>query len=138
VARRRSLRGVKITGQWWTKRRGRPDGKKCEIRAPNIRRGFRAVGIRDVKTCVTDICNSHWFDKATMRFFKSRVDDTAWADGKGGAYFVSSEKGPHGPRAYSVRHYDPRSCSIDTVGEFMGHRTKRQAVAAAKKAAGQR
>ena len=132
------LRGTKVTGEWWTKRRGRIDGKKCEIRATGIRRGFRAVDISDVKYCATEICKSHWFDADSMRFFKSRVSSAAYADGKGGAYFVSGERGPSGPRAYSVRHYDPQRCGIETIGEFQGYRTKRQAENAAKDLAGEK
>lgn len=92
--------------------------------------GFARVNLSDVKQCAR-ACSSHWFDADTLRFFKSRVDDTAYVDGKGGAYFVSSERydSSH-PRLYSVNHY--AKCSIDTVGQFQGYKTKLAATKAIK------
>lgn len=62
---------------------------------------------------------SHWFDPDTMRYFRCRVLEEVY-QGPGGIYFVTSEKGPHGPRAYSVRQFTVNKPSIDTVGEFNG------------------
>jgi hypothetical protein len=57
----------------------------------------------------------HWFDKETMRFFKSRVGIIR---SKGDDYyFVSSEQPPHGKRMFSVRHMDIGG-DIKTIGEF--------------------
>lgn len=42
---------------------------------------------------------SHFFDPGTMRFFRSRVGDKTYM----GRYFITSEKGPHGGRRYTVR-----------------------------------
>ncbi len=57
----------------------------------------------------------HWFDPETMRFFKSRIGIIR---SKGDDYyFVSSEKPPHGNRAFSVRHMDIKG-DIKTIGEF--------------------
>jgi len=69
----------------------------------------------------------HWFSPATKRFFRSRVSD--WAHtGPGGVFFVSSEKPPHGPRHYSVRHYqDPSPGGIKTAGKFGAHATSAEA-----------
>jgi hypothetical protein len=55
-----------------------------------------------------------------MRFFASRVGDDAYTDGRGGAYFVSSEQDRHSnrPRLYTIRYYDPARCSIETIGKF--------------------
>lgn len=59
--------------------------------------------------------HGHWFDPETMRFFKSRVGIIR---SKGDDYyFVSSEKPPHGPRMFSVRHMDIGG-DINTIGEF--------------------
>jgi hypothetical protein len=52
-----------------------------------------------------------------------------------GRYFVTSEKGPHGPRTYTVREAQEDG-SIETVGEFMGHSTSVQAQNAARHEAG--
>jgi hypothetical protein len=60
---------------------------------------------------------SHWWDRGTMRFFRTRVSEQVY-QGEGGIYFVTSEKGPSGKRRYSVRKYDPATKDIDTVGEF--------------------
>lgn len=117
--KRRTLRGIDAKHPVST-------SKSCKI---TTNPGFVRVNINDVEQCA-NLCSSHWFDKASMKFFGSRVDHIAYADGKGGAYFVSSEKRPRSddPRAYSVRHYS--KCAVNTVGEFQGHKTKAQAVRA--------
>jgi hypothetical protein len=59
--------------------------------------------------------NGHFFDADSMRFFKSRIGIVR---SKGDDYyFVTSERPPHGPRQFSVRHMDING-SINTVGEF--------------------
>lgn len=81
---------------------------------------------------------NYWFEPDTMRFFSSRVHSTIYIpnDGAGVAYFVTSEKPPHARRAYSVRRANVDG-SIDTVGEFCGYRTGRQAHAEAARIAEQ-
>jgi len=60
----------------------------------------------------------YWFSPETMRFFRSRVSDRQHWNRKLDRYvFVSSEKPPHGPRAYTVRVMDRRG-EIHTVGPF--------------------
>jgi len=75
----------------------------------------------------------HWFDVDTMKFFSSRVAQTATVkDGK--AYFVSSEQyDRRSPRLYSVRVCDMATGEIDTVGEFQEYETSSQARAAITK-----
>ncbi len=135
MARRKSFRGTKITGNWWDKHEHRSDGKRCEVTG-NAGLGPKGqrVDIRDIKECAT-ICKSHFFDRDTMRFFNSRVGETAYLDGRGGAYFTTSEKGPDGRRGYSVRHYDPERCGVDTVGKFQGYHSMGAAQTAAKRMA---
>jgi hypothetical protein len=91
-----------------------------------------------VKECA-ERCGSHWFEPGTMRFFKSRVGNQAFTDGRGGAYFVSSEqhsyRGQSDPRRYTVRYYDPGSCSIETIGKFQQYKTGAQATKVARKIA---
>jgi hypothetical protein len=123
---RKSLRGTKITVNWWDKQPDDREGKNCEITKPG--------SMRDVKECA-QVCGSHFFEKATMKFFSSRVGDYAYADGKGGAYFTTSEKGPYGPRAYTVRRYDPKRCGVETVGKFQGYDSSEKARAEAKRLA---
>ncbi len=73
-----------------------------------------------------DKAGRHWFETDTMEFFKSRLE----SDLIDGRYFISSEHGPYGPRAFSVRMAD-EDAHIQTVGEFMGYKTLTSAVLAA-------
>jgi hypothetical protein len=84
--------------------------------------------IHDVKVA-NDLIDNHFFDPATMRFFNSRVE-TDLIDGR---FFVTSEKGPNGIRAFTVREAKPDG-SIDTVGEFQEHATLKSAVLVAVQA----
>lgn len=59
----------------------------------------------------------HWFDPGAMRFFRTRLAQSAYV-GPGGIFFVSSECPPDGTRGYSVRQFDPLRGAIDTVGDF--------------------
>lgn len=67
----------------------------------------------------------HFFDAASMRFFRSRLPQFAYS-GPGGIYFVTSEQfvsGSHRkPRAYTVRKLTPHTGeqrgSIDNSSEF--------------------
>lgn len=60
---------------------------------------------------------SHWWDRGSMRSFGTRASQKVY-QGEGGIYFVTSEQPPHGPRAYSVRQYDPASKQINTIGSL--------------------
>lgn len=60
---------------------------------------------------------SHWWDRDSMRFFRTRVGEQVY-QGPGGIYFVTSERNHIDPRKYSVRQYHPASKDIDTVGDF--------------------
>lgn len=68
---------------------------------------------------------NHWFEPSSMRFFKTKIESRLIA----GHRFVTSEKGPDGVRRYSVRDAKPDG-TIDTIGEFQAHATKRKAMAA--------
>lgn len=62
-----------------------------------------------------------WFDRSSMRFFGTKFHGPMRA----GGLFITSEKGPRDdePRAFTVRRYDFEGHSVETVGEFMGHKT---------------
>lgn len=76
---------------------------------------------------------AYWFSPDTMRFFRSRLDRTAYV-GTGGCYFVTSEQfNDSAPRLYTVRVW--RGKKIDTVGEFQEYATLTAAREAAKAAA---
>ena len=77
----------------------------------------------------------YFFERATMRFFKSRVARSCYATKDGGAYFVTSEQFDHTtPRLYTVRYAKPDG-DIDTVGEFQAYRTVNEARITARKLA---
>lgn len=59
----------------------------------------------------------HFFEPATLRFFKGRVSSHTAEGRDGRTYFVTSEQGPNMPRRYTVR-VAHKSGSVDTVGEF--------------------
>jgi hypothetical protein len=77
--------------------------------------------MEDVIRANTEI-GEHWFEPATMRFFKTRIESRLIA----GHRFITSEKGPDEVRRYTIRDARPDG-SIDTVGEFQGYRTLAQA-----------
>ena len=93
---------------------------------------------------------SHFFDRDTMRYFRSRVDSYTMA-GKDGWYFVTSEQhqvpptsygsGRTYPRLYTVRclrleNYDGTpGIELYELGEFQAFKTLNRARKAAKYAA---
>ena len=87
--------------------------------------------VRDIQEAC-ERAGSHWFDKDTMRFFRTRI----CGEGRvyGGRYFVTSERSWTGPRLYSVRQASEEG-SISTVGEFQGYKTAKAAISAAKRLA---
>lgn len=78
----------------------------------------------------------HFFDRATLRFFRSRVGMTLHS-GPGGEFFVTSEqfddgRGYRAPRLYTVRQAMPDG-RVRTVGEFQQYASNSGATAAAKR-----
>lgn len=74
----------------------------------------------------------YFFERATMRFFQSRIESTLY----GGRYFITSEQCPgvgHA-RLYSVREALPDG-EIGTVGEFQQYRHIEDAREAARRLA---
>jgi hypothetical protein len=53
---------------------------------------------------------SHWFDAATMRFFKSRVMPRVWNTPAGPAFISSEQFDEDSPRLYTIRvvNFSPR------------------------------
>lgn len=72
-----------------------------------------------------DQAGGHWFDDDTIQFFKTKFE----SDLIGGRYFITSERGPHFPRAYSIRMAD-EDAVIQTIGDFMEHKTLKDAMTA--------
>lgn len=75
----------------------------------------------------------HWFDRDTLRFFKSKLPAVAY-EHDGGVFFITRETDPNGKTAYSVREqmHDGR---IETVYEFHSFATRATALAALKEVA---
>ena len=76
----------------------------------------------DYIKCANKTRGYHFFDAATMRFFRSRVSDTVY-QGPGGIYFVTSEQfvsssGDKACRSYTIRQFNPETGDIKTAGEF--------------------
>lgn len=89
---------------------------------------FACVSIETVKQEYGSGPGRHWFDRDTMRFFKTRLPELAYlSDDQRRAYFVTSEQGPHGPRAYTVRWFDRDVRDVNTHGDFNAM-TKSQAM----------
>ena len=74
----------------------------------------------------------YWFTPGTTAFFKTQYHVVA--QGPGGVFFVTSEQPPRGPRRWSLRQWDPQTCTVSTVGEFMRYRTLGAAEDAAEEA----
>jgi hypothetical protein len=81
-----------------------------DVRRHNCRQGF------------------HFFDADTLSFFSSRIGGRLY----GGRYFVTSEQGPNGIRAYTIRYANDDG-TITTVGDFQSHDTRSQAIAAVRR-----
>ena len=72
----------------------------------------------------------HWFDRSTIRCFSSKVLDWDIISG----HFISSERGPNGIRAYTLRKADFTSGEVRTIGEFQAYGTIGRARTAFKNA----
>lgn len=85
--------------------------------------------VHDLARLYNETGSGHWFDESSMRFFKSRLTSNFRRLDDKNALFVTTEKGPNGIRAASIRHakiVDARrkdgdrvsNVRIETVGEF--------------------
>lgn len=73
--------------------------------------------IADIKAA-SYAAGSHWFDKSSMRFFRSRIVPKVYS-GPGGIYFVSSEtSGSENGRRFTVRQFDPLTADVSSFGPF--------------------
>lgn len=83
----------------------------------------------------------HWFDRSTMRFFRSRLPQGGYmTTDERLVYFVSSEQfeGSNGDRAerrYSIRVLKVADHAIDTIGDFQAYASRSGADAAARRLA---
>jgi len=73
--------------------------------------------------------DGHWFDRGTMRFFKTKLPRNAY-EGSAGYLFVTRETNPNDESRYSVRQMDPETGDVETCGEFHKYRTREAAMVA--------
>lgn len=119
------------TGQYWPTEYRKAAASVLETycsawRAAEARekpKTFVYVTLDDVEAANRSIGN-HWFDRDTMRFFKTKIESRLIA----GHRFVTSERGPDERRRYTVRDARPDG-TIDTIGEFQGYATRKAAMA---------
>lgn len=71
---------------------------------------------------------SHFFDKETMRWWKTRVSECVF-QGHQGVFFVTSDKPGGNSRSYTVRRFDPEKCTIEAASKFGAFATLKQAKA---------
>ena len=96
-------------------------------------RTYVSVSISDIRAHYGSGAGRHWFDRGTMRFFKTKLPRVAYANNtREVAFFVTRETGPEMPSRYSVRKYDFRTRNIETVGDFNSWVSREDATANAK------
>ena len=66
--------------------------------------------------------NGHWFDKDTLRFFKSRFFGYGYSKNND-IFFISSEKCLDNSRLYTIRRLNRNKGNISNVGEFQAYTT---------------
>ena len=110
-----------------------PDATKPEIINAIIQVADEQKQYTSINQIISEAekAGSHFFSKATLRFFSSRILPTIY----GGCYFITSERDNYrdsNPRFYTIRKYEG-GLRVETVGEFCQYKTKAQAVAAVNK-----
>ena len=101
--------------------------------------------VDDIRAVMTG-AGSHWWDCATFRSFRCRVDEgqTLHTMPDGRVAFISSEQfegsdGRRDPRRYTVRLFDPakwHDANLNNLGGFQAYATLRAARLAILKAGG--
>jgi hypothetical protein len=109
------------TGQYWPTEYRKAAAvvleRYVEAIRPKTISGRIPASISELKD-LASAAGSHFFDRGSMKFFRSRIVPIIYA-GLGGVYFVTSEQfDDHSTRRYTVRRYDPATADIRMVGEF--------------------
>jgi hypothetical protein len=96
---------------------------------------MKTISIADIKAIYNPGEGRHWFDRSTMRFFRTKLPRVGYQADNGDIYFVTSEQfvGSHSidPRRYTVRKLIGQG-DIQTIGEFNTIPTIGEATQAAK------
>lgn len=88
-----------------------------------------AYSTEELKNQYISTSSGHWFDKGTMKFFRSRLTTNYRRLNDTTALFITTERGPFGPRKANLRkaelvkyiREDNRICykiKIDTISPF--------------------
>lgn len=77
---------------------------------------FNTLG--EIKTAMTNT-GSHWWDKAALRFFSSRVSESVYPTPYG-TFFVTSERDYPLPRRYTVRFIAATEVQTTVTYEHLG------------------
>ena len=92
---------------------------------------MKTISINQIK-CLNKAKGLFFFSPDTIRFFHSRVGQTAYVIG-GVAYFITSEQREcDTPRKYTIRKANLETGNTGTVGEFQAYGTNAQAMSALK------
>lgn len=99
---------------------------------------FKTIDFSTIKARYNPGIGRHFFDRDTLRFFRSKLPRVGY-EGQGGVYFVTSEQFVGSNRVASPRKYTVRKLEgegrIETVGKF-NEMERAEAVALAKHYAG--
>ena len=112
-----------VTGQYWPTEYRIAAATVLELYCHAVRPKFTPAPDAQFFT-ISDIreasirAGSHWFDRSTLRFFRSRMLPEVY-NGPGGIFFISSEQySDETARLYTVRQFHPKDADITTVGDF--------------------
>ena len=110
------------TGQYWPTEYRKAAAASLEryvdaVRPKHTPEGRIPASISELKT-MHKAAGGHFFDRDSMRCFRSRVVPRIF-NGPGGVYFVTSEAdSDDSERLFTVRIFDPKEGDVNTFGEF--------------------
>lgn len=109
------------TGQYWPTEYRKAAAvvleRYIEAVRPKTISGRIPANITELKE-LSAAAGSHFFERSTMRFFRSRIVPTIYA-GPGGVFFVTSEQyDDNSARMYTVRQFNPETAGIHSVSGF--------------------
>ncbi|MGF3942914.1 hypothetical protein ACQX8E_14780 [Staphylococcus aureus] len=88
----------------------------------------KTVPMSEIRAYYAEKNGGHWFNRDTMRFFKTVLPRTGYLIGDT-YYFVTRETNPSNEARYSVRSLSAAG-ALDTVGKFHSYRFREGATEA--------